>query len=134
MSAVWPLAVSVAFGSAPRSSSTETASTLPEVERRTAVEQRRDHCRVSRLAGDVKRGIPAEPRRRADVRAGEEEHAREVGIAVGGGPVQRGHAVPLRAAFVSRAMAASATGAPFTASRVAEHTPATRAATASLAK
>ena len=38
----------------------------------------------------------AEPRRGPEIRAGRQQHLRHHGIAVGSGPVQRGHAVAVR--------------------------------------
>ena len=52
---------------------------------------------AARLAGQVQRRVLADARRRRDVRAGVDQHVGHLGVAAFGRPVQRGHAVALRA-------------------------------------
>jgi len=55
-----------------------------------------DHLAVSLLAGEIERCIRPQPRRRPNIRAGEDQHLRELEIAIHRRPVQRRHAVALR--------------------------------------
>jgi hypothetical protein len=57
---------------------------------------------VPLLAREIQRRIRAEPGRRPHVRAGEDQHLRQLGVAIHRRPVQRGHAVALRRIDVGR--------------------------------
>ena len=56
--------------------------------------------RAPRLRREMQRRVLADARYGADARAGVDEHARQLGVATLGGPVQGGHAVALRRAHV----------------------------------
>ena len=116
MSGVWPHSFSFAFTSALASSSACTTAVLPAVAARCsgvtpvvlvrastaapAVEQRLHRLGVARSARQVERRVLPDAGHGAGVGAGVDQHRRQLGVAALGGPVQRAHAVALRAVDV----------------------------------
>ena len=60
-----------------------------------------DDSRRTRLRGEMKWKVPAEPRLRAHIRARLQQHGRHLGIAMHGGPVQCRHSIALRGIYIS---------------------------------
>ena len=84
--------------------------------------------RAARLGGEVERRVLADARHRADVGAGVDQHVGELGVAALGRPVQRAHAVALRAVDVGAVLEQLPTAAlsPRTAASATRRRPAAR--------